>query len=335
MAAFRRGKPLPSRQAEDYPITRTGTAATTAVENYWSEVTVCSTPFNSAEESLNHLAWRFNTYHHFQEFMGLYGRHRNQVVLDYGCGPGNDLVGYLVNSRARQVIGVDVSDKALHLARARLALHRIDPARVRLIRTCDADSRLPLEANSVDHIYCEGVLHHTTDPVRILREFYRVLRPGKQACIMVYNRDSIWRNLTTAHVKMILEGKWRGLTVDEAFAQSTDGEGCPIARCYSADEFTALCRPVGFTVAYRGGYLAEAELTLLAQHGEQARNDPRMPEDERRFLRALTYDRHGHPLYGANTPELGASTGCANPGSTAERGCLSCPGSFDYCVRPI
>ncbi len=44
----------------------------------------------------------------------------------YGCGPGNDLVGFLLWGHARQVIGIDISRKALELARRRLALHRID-----------------------------------------------------------------------------------------------------------------------------------------------------------------------------------------------------------------
>jgi hypothetical protein len=28
--------------------------------------------------------------------------------LDYGCGPGNDVVGFLLHTNAKQVIGMDV-----------------------------------------------------------------------------------------------------------------------------------------------------------------------------------------------------------------------------------
>lgn len=64
--------------------------------------------------------------------MELWGEHSNQVVLDYGCGPGNDVTGFLVHSDAKQVIGADVSRKALDLAARRLALHQIDLHRVNL-----------------------------------------------------------------------------------------------------------------------------------------------------------------------------------------------------------
>ena len=107
---------------------RAATANPTAVDLYWGKHTVNSTPFNSAEKSLQYLEWRFGQYPLFRELMELWGEHDDRVVLDYGCGPGNDLTGLLVYIKARKVIGIDVSVKALELARRRLALHKIDPS---------------------------------------------------------------------------------------------------------------------------------------------------------------------------------------------------------------
>src|ERR1044071_4313414 len=104
------------------------------VDRYWADFTVFAKPFDSVEESLENLEWRFEQYPLFREFMELYGDHAADVVLDYGCGPGNDVVGFLVHGRARKVIGFDVSSKALALASSRVELHRIDPCRVELGR---------------------------------------------------------------------------------------------------------------------------------------------------------------------------------------------------------
>ena len=45
------------------------------------------------------------------------------VVVDYGCGPGNDLVGFSEFSKTKKLIGVDVSKTALKVAETRLKLH--------------------------------------------------------------------------------------------------------------------------------------------------------------------------------------------------------------------
>src|SRR5205807_1671750 len=110
----------------------------------------------------------------------------------------------------------------------RLALHRIEANRVRLIQLSDQDETIPLTSASVDHVNCIGVLHHTSRPDLILAEFYRVLKSGGTGCIMVYNYESVWLHLYTAYERMILEGAFQGLSIRAAFAKNVDGEGCPI-----------------------------------------------------------------------------------------------------------
>jgi SAM-dependent methyltransferase len=267
------------------------------VDHYWASHVVCSTVFQSAHESEAYLEWRFQAYPLFREFSGLYGCHREEVVLDYGCGPGNDLVGFGLYSSARKIIGMDVSARALQLAAGRCALHGFDPGRIQLIRTSDGALTIPLADNSVDFINCQGVLQHVSRPETVLREFYRIMKPQGRAVLMVYNRDSLWFHLYTAYQRLVLEGAFPGLDASEAFGRNVDGVACPIARGYPEREFRSLCEGVGFIVDYAGGYLSEPELTALQCHGEMALHDARLGAPHRHFLRSLTYDAAGYPLY--------------------------------------
>jgi SAM-dependent methyltransferase len=50
-----------------------------------------------------------------------------------------------------------------------------------------ADMRhLPFQDETFDYIYAHGVLHHCDEPARVVREIFRVLRPGGRINIHVY-----------------------------------------------------------------------------------------------------------------------------------------------------
>jgi len=262
--------------------------AVTAVDRYWSAHTVRTRPFATAAASLAFLDWRSAKYPLFHELMGLWGEHSRDVVLDYGCGPANDMTGFLVHGKAREVIGADVSTTALALARSRLGLH--DSDRWRLVKVSDADPTIPLATGSIDHIYCQGVLHHVSDPAAILAEFRRVLRPGGTVSIMAYSRDSLWVHLYVAWQRQIVEGIDAGLAIERAFSRSTDGESCPISRAWRQADFTAMCEAAGFAADYRGGYFNQSELDLWRREGHRAIADPRLGSEQRDFLVSLRGD---------------------------------------------
>lgn len=287
------------------PLRVAAESGTTSVEAFWGLHTVNSTPFRSAAESLRYLAWRSAQYPLFERLMELHADHSQDVVLDYGCGPGNDLVGFAVRGKARRVIGMDVSMRALLLARSRLALHGLDSSRVELIQVSDDEPRIPLATGSVDYLYCEGVLHHTTHPEAILAELARVMRADARGHIMVYNRHSLWFNLYSAYVRQIVEGAFPDLSVDDAFQRNTDGEDCPIARAYRPEDFATLCRAAGFRVSYLGGYFARQELALFQTTLPAAIADSRLAAEQREFLRGLTPDADGYPRYEGNYAGVG------------------------------
>jgi SAM-dependent methyltransferase len=278
-----------------YPI-RAAVGGATDVEAYWTGHTVNSRPFRSAAGSLRYLRWRNVEYPGFAELMDLWGDHRGEVVLDYGCGPGNDVVGFLALGRAERVVGVDVSATSLGLTRRRLALHGVDPRRVDLIKVSDAVPGIPLPAESVDYVFTEGVLHHVSDPEANLAELRRVLRPGGRALVMVYSRESVFLHLFVAYRRQLLEGHHASAPVEDAFAHNTDGENVPISIPYRPADFLAIARRAGFAGVFRGGYFyRHEELRQLARLRGRALADPRLSEEHKEFLRRLAPGPSGMP----------------------------------------
>jgi SAM-dependent methyltransferase len=269
-----------------------GTAANT-VAQYWTRYNVTlHRDFRSAEESLAYLRWRNDQYFGYAELMPA-DRQDGRVVLDFGCGPGHDLVGFATSSNPARLIGVDVSPSSLAEARDRLALHR----RVcEFIQLDPAATELPLDRSSVDYVHASGVLHHVPDVLAWLREFRRVLRPDGEARIMVYNHDSVWMHLFVAYMKRLVEGTLLDLTLEEAFARTTDGEDCPIANVYRPAEFIALAAETGFAAEFTGAAVSMHEAKILP-HRFDAIQDRRTPEPSRRFLLDLQIDDRGFPRY--------------------------------------
>ncbi|HEX5473903.1 MAG TPA: methyltransferase domain-containing protein [Vicinamibacterales bacterium] len=105
----------------------------------------------------------------------LLGDVRGRVVLDFGCGSGANSM--LLAGRGALVIGVDISDDLLQLARRRLAINGAGED-CRFVVGSAHD--LPLPDDSVDVVFGMAILHHL-DLDLVAREVYRVLRPGGRA----------------------------------------------------------------------------------------------------------------------------------------------------------
>jgi SAM-dependent methyltransferase len=140
---------------------------------------------------------------------------RNQVLVEVGCGVGTDLVRFAQGGA--RVIGVDLADTAVRLARQNLDLHGL--AGKLLVGD---GARLPLPDASVDVFYCHGVLQYADDARGIVKEALRVLEPGGTGIFMVYNRVS-WLNAMSRVTGVRLEH-----------------EDAPVLRLYSAAEFRGL-----------------------------------------------------------------------------------------------
>lgn len=92
------------------------------------------------------------------------------LCVEFGCGGGTVLAE--VSAKARRAVGIDVAPLALGRARER----------VRALSNCSLIQsdvgRVPLRDGVADVAYSLEVLEHVWDPLLVLNEMLRVLRPG-------------------------------------------------------------------------------------------------------------------------------------------------------------
>lgn len=283
---------LAANDADDRTVSQ---ARGVAEYGNWYNVTDHET-FGSEKDSLEFLDWRNGLYYGLEQYMPTSGC-EGLTVLDYGCGPGHDLVGFWCNGRPSRLIAVDIAPLSLAEARHRLSLHGgADPAIMWLEH--DAQSApLPIADGSIDVINCSGVLHHLADPGAVLREFRRLLAPGGHAQVMVYNQNSVFFHLTVAWQQAIMNRDFAGQSLHEVFRQLTDGPGCPISRCYRPQTFLDIAEEAGLCGKLVGCAVHVAEMAALPRRFG-ALMDRRLGAESRQFLRSLSFDEWGLPHHG-------------------------------------
>lgn len=281
----------------------TSRTETLTSSEYWTKHNVTGHyQFKSREESLSYMRWRFSQYLNYEELMPCTG-FDNKVVLDYGCGPGHDVIGFVEYSKPARVIAMDVSSSSLDETRKRVGLHNASGiVEVKLIKEKE---KLPLEDNSIDYIHSSGVLHHTPNMNEILDEFRRILKPNGIIRIMVYNYNSIWTHLYVPYILQITKGVNKDLSLEDAFRRSTDGDACPISKCYSPEEFLEICNRSNLRGKFSGAAVSLDELDWVNTKNK-AMADMRLAERHRDFLKSITFDQYLRPIYKGNIAGIDA-----------------------------
>jgi len=245
---------------------------------------------------MNYFNWRNSQYLFYEELMPCSG-FNGKVILDYGCGPGNDMVGFLELSKPKHLYGIDISQVSLKETEERVKLHMsVTTDLVELILIKDGSNTIPIKDEVVDYIHCCGVLHHVPNLDQVLCEFKRILKPRCKIRIMVYNRDSVWFHLYVAYLRRIVKNIDRHLSTEQAFKHSTDGYLCPIARCFTPDEFIGICRKNGFNCKILGAAISLHEMSLLDLRYSALEN-LLLETEHQNFLKKLKFDEFGRPWH--------------------------------------
>ena len=118
------------------------------------------------------------------------------LVLDAGCGAAMSALELFADVLSRvRYLGVDVSD-AVDVAAERFAARGLVGGFLR------ADiMTLPLEPNSVDIVFSEGVLHHTDSTRNALLALASLLRPGGRFLFYVYRTKGPIREFTDDYIR--------------------------------------------------------------------------------------------------------------------------------------
>lgn len=109
---------------------------------------------------------------------------KGKKVLEIGCGIGNDGIEF---AKAGAIYtGIDLSSKSVELCKENFSFENLTGD----IINVDGEN-LPFEDNTFDIIYSWGVIHHAPSMENVIKEIYRVLKPGGRITIMIYNRYSL------------------------------------------------------------------------------------------------------------------------------------------------
>ena len=79
---------------------------------------------------------------------------------------------------------------------------------------------LPFADQTFDVVYSYGVLHHSPDTAKCLREAWRVLKSGGEARIMLYHHRSI-----TGFLLWLRYGVWRGQSIRQCVYERLESPG--------------------------------------------------------------------------------------------------------------
>lgn len=114
-------------------------------------------------------------------------------LLDVGCGTGNILTKVLEQHQDVQACGLDFSPRMVAKATESLA----EKAQIVL---GDAD-HLPWLENSFDVLICNSSFHHYPEPLNVLTEMKRVLKPEGRLIIA----EPLWSSLTRFFINIYLK----------------------------------------------------------------------------------------------------------------------------------
>ena len=167
-------------------------------------------------------------------------------VVDIGCGVGR--LTRVLASRARSVVGIDVSSRMLELART----HNAHLDNVTWVQG-DGVSLAGIETASADACVSFVVFQHIPDQeitLGYVREMGRVLRPGGAAAFQVSNDQRVHdrRPGLRARVRALVgraprgqaHPNWRGSSIDpKALLEAVDAAGMDLERIVG--EGTQFC----------------------------------------------------------------------------------------------
>jgi SAM-dependent methyltransferase len=144
---------------------------------------------------------------------------KNKKVLEVGCGIGTAAHSFIENGAIYK--GIDLSKKSIEVAKQRLNVFNLNGT----IEEADIENYSPSITEKYDLVYSFGVLHHTPDTKKAIKNIYNLLNDGGTFKLMLYAKNS-----------------WKYLCIKDGLDRYEAESGVPIADVYTNEEVYNLLK---------------------------------------------------------------------------------------------
>lgn len=175
---------------------------------------------------------------------------KGKLALDGGCGGGRYTTA-LSRFGFKKVIGLDIGEKGIPDGFKRIKGTAYEK-KVKFIKGNVLE--LPFEDNHFDFVFSNGVLHHTTHPIKGIEECYRVLKSGGRLWLYMWWEDGLintYWNTSRAMLKGIDPIVMKNLLLTLGLPANRrfyfmDPWFVPIRELYNSQELIKILKKIGF-----------------------------------------------------------------------------------------
>jgi SAM-dependent methyltransferase len=138
----------------------------------------------------------------------LYLRAAPRPLLDVGCSVGN-----LLSIDPKNSVGIEIDPGAVEICRQRGFTAEV----------VDLNGALPFPDASFGTVHCRHVIEHVWEPLHLMREMRRVLRPGGRIVLLTPDFRYAFRTFYDdhTHLRPLTQESLRRLALDSGFADFT------------------------------------------------------------------------------------------------------------------